>query len=339
MYWLLLAFATWMAGPDATSDETGSLEWQPRDKAIVVEPVADSTAESKGSRAIRVHGRIEANWNYAFTREIPIEAGKCYRLSAKVRVDRLGPGTPMPYLKCEFVATEMQLSRGQALTERYAVPLGKWETLVGEFTVPKGVQACWLALEKGTSGPAEIDAILSEVRLEPIPRLTVLERYRLEPIPAPLEKLRGIHPRIYLSERRIAELREAIKGSHAESWQAVREQADRAVKRGPPTYRERDDSSGEEQLWQRDVGNTLPVLAMAYATHRREVLFDECSAVGLGLLPLPDMGLGLDRRDGPGGWTPTLRSGPGLRLVLSRLGRHCPAGDPSDAHQADRGDV
>jgi hypothetical protein len=40
--------------------------------------------------------------------------------------------------------------------------------------------------------------------------------------------------------------------------------AGRAVKRGPPAYRERDNSSGDEQLWQREVGNAMPVLAMAW---------------------------------------------------------------------------
>jgi hypothetical protein len=31
-----------------------------------------------------------------------------------------------------------------------------------------------------------------------------------------------------------------------------------------PAYRERDNYSGDEQLWQPDVGNTLPLLAMAW---------------------------------------------------------------------------
>jgi hypothetical protein len=79
-----------------------------------------------------------------------------------------------------------------------------------------------------------------------------------------LERLRGVHPRIYLTESRVAELRRAIQGTHAHLWKSIQEQADRAAKRGPPAYIERDNFSGEEQLWQREVGNTLPVLAMAY---------------------------------------------------------------------------
>jgi hypothetical protein len=47
-------------------------------------------------------------------------------------------------------------------------------------------------------------------------------------------------------------------------WKERLELADRAVTRGPPAYREHDNSTGGEQLWQRDVGNTLPVLAMTW---------------------------------------------------------------------------
>jgi len=213
---------------------------------------------------VRIRGRIAGGWNYAVTGHVPIQAGKLYRLSARVRVDRLGPGTPTPYLKCEFVAAEPRKALGQVHTESYEAPLGKWQLLAGEFSVPEGAKACWLALEKGTSSASEIDALVSDVRLEPIPRLSVLERFRLQPIPAALEKVRGVHPRIYLSEQRIAELRKAILGSHAGLWTRVREQADRAAKRGPPAYRGQDGSGNEEQLWQREVGNAMPVLAMAY---------------------------------------------------------------------------
>jgi hypothetical protein len=93
----------------------------------------------------------------------------------------------------------------------------------------------------------------------------VIEQYRLDPIPGALEKMCGVHPRIYLNRARVAELREAIKTAHAPLWEEVRELADRAVRSGPPAYRKDDGSSGDEQLWQRGVGNTMPHLAMAWA--------------------------------------------------------------------------
>ena len=44
----------------------------------------------------------------------------------------------------------------------------------------------------------------------------------------------------------------------------LRAHADALVRHGPPKYRTDDEGSGDEQLWQREVGNTMPVLAMAY---------------------------------------------------------------------------
>jgi len=121
-----------------------------------------------------------------------------------------------------------------------------------------------VALEKGTGGPAEIDADLDEVAIEPIQRLFTLERYHLFLIPKTLEGVRGEHPRLYLNRERVVQLRRAIGGTHKSLWEELRALADRAVRRGPPDYRRRDSYSGDEQLWQRGVGNTLPVLAMAH---------------------------------------------------------------------------
>lgn len=60
---------------------------------------------------------------------------------------------------------------------------GQWQLLQVEFKTPIDARTVWLALEKGTSKPAEIDALLDEIRLEPIERLGIVARYRLVPIP------------------------------------------------------------------------------------------------------------------------------------------------------------
>ncbi len=171
----------------------------------------------------------------------------------------------MPFLKCEFVAEGPRAELGQVHTEAYrSSGPGQWQGVTEEFRVPEAARSCWLALEKGTSAPTEIDVRLRDVRLQPIARLTVLQRYRLDPIPPSLEAVRGVHPRIYLNDRRIAQLRSAVTSSHQALWKKVRAQADRAVRSGPPSYVKDDGHSGDEQLWQREVGNTPPLLAMAY---------------------------------------------------------------------------
>ncbi len=85
-----------------------------------------------------------------------------------------------------------------------------------------------------------------------------------KPIAAALTKLRGVHPRLYLDNRRIAELRGTIHTTGAATWKRVLRQADREIRRGPPKYVLDDGHSGEEQLWQRTVGDAMPFLAIAY---------------------------------------------------------------------------
>ena len=261
------AWCCWASGAvtPAADQTTGPAVWQPRAKTVTVAPLETAGPEGRDIAGVRIRGRMEQGWNYAHTSPLPMTAGKLYRLSAWLRVDRLGSDSPGPYFKCEFTPAERNRTLGQVHTERYdQARLGTWQHLVGEFQSPDGTQNAWLALEKGTNEPSEIDACLADVQLEIIPRFGFYDTYRLRPVPAPLAKLRGVHPRIYLTKERIADLRQTIPTTHAAAWKKVREQADQAVRRGPPSYVLDDGHSGDEQLWQREVGNTLPLLALAY---------------------------------------------------------------------------
>jgi hypothetical protein len=265
--------------------------WQSRAKTVAVTRVAGTREGSRGS--LRIQGRIDEGWNYALSEQRSMAAVELYRLSAWVRVDKVGTGTPMPFLKCEFVAADRRRNLGQVHTDYYdAARLGAWQQLSGEFRAPAGTAQFWLALEKGTSGPAEIDAYLAEVVVEPIARLSLFDQYRLHPIPSSLEKVRGIHPRLYLDAARITELRQAIQTTHAPMWKELRELADRAVKRGPPAYREQDNYSGDEQLWQRDVGSTMPVLAMAWVLSGERQYLDAARKWALASCGYKTWGLG-----------------------------------------------
>ena len=275
------------------SFETGVDNWMPREDSVTVAHVeaAGATADSGGQ--LRVKGHIEPGWNYAMSKHLPIEPGGLYRLTAWLCVDRLGPETPPPYLKCEFVADRSKNMAGQVHTEIYDTDrLGTWQELLVEFKAPDNAVAFWLALEKGTSGPAEIDARLDKITLETIARLSVIEQYRLAPVPAELERVRGVHPRLYLDSARVAEIREAVRTTHASLWKELRERADGAVRRGPPAYREQDGYSGHEQLWQRGVGNTMPVLAMAYLVTGQRQYLESAQAWALASCGYKTWGLG-----------------------------------------------
>jgi hypothetical protein len=91
----------------------------------------------------------------------------------------------------------------------------------------------------------------------------MLRRYflaGLAGLPATLDDRRGVHPRLFFDGARLEQLRAAAAGSHAAVWKPIREQADAIASRRPPQYRETD----EEELWQRDVGSSLPFLALAH---------------------------------------------------------------------------
>jgi len=275
------------AAPDAA--------WRPRADSVTVKIVNQGGPAGRGN-CLHIAGRMETNHNYATAPQVPVVADRLYRLSAWMRVDRVGQTTPMPYLKCEFPGPDRKVL-GQVRTEACdpAKP-GQWQQIAGEFRAPPEAQTCWLAVEKGTSGPTEIDLRLADVRLEPIARFTAADKYRLAPLPATLEKLRGVHPRLYLDQQRLTALRTAVNTTHADIWKRVRGEADVAAKRGPPAYILRDKSSGDEQLWQRGVGNTLPLLAMAYAVSGERKYLASAQAWALASCGYPTWGL--NRYDG-----------------------------------------
>jgi hypothetical protein len=281
MRWLCLGFAVLtVAGAQAADPivwdfEGEAIAWRPRADTIRVSRTEDLGATDQSKASLRIEGRIDVGWNYVTSDTRPMAAGQLYRLSAWVRVEHLGEATPLPFLKCEFVGEEGSGDLGRANTEAYdGARLGAWQLLVGEFRAPEGTTGCWVALEKGTSGAAELAASLDEVKIEEIDRLSVFEQFRLDPLPKSLQAVHGVHPRIYLTAERIVELREAIKTTHAALWEEMRAQADGAVKRGAPEYVEDDRRSGDEQLWQREVGNTMPLLAMAYVLSGEEKYLD-----------------------------------------------------------------
>jgi hypothetical protein len=81
----------------------------------------------------------------------------------------------------------------------------------------------------------------------------------------PLASVAAVHPRLYLTPQRIAQLREEINTTRKSHWEMLRSQADQFVRRHPPDYETANIRYHDpEELWQRDVGNALPTIAMAW---------------------------------------------------------------------------
>jgi hypothetical protein len=72
---------------------------------------------------------------------------------------------------------------------------------------------------------------------------------------------RELHPRLFADDATFDALKAAIASTHAAIWKPVRDRADALVGSGPPAYHE---DADPEMLWQREVGNAMPYIAMAY---------------------------------------------------------------------------
>ncbi|HVF09415.1 MAG TPA: DUF4962 domain-containing protein, partial [Abditibacteriaceae bacterium] len=200
-----------------------------------------------------------------------------------------------------LLGAEPESYLGFPSTNRYdPAKMGRWQRLTTEFETPERTARCQLSLGTGTTAPVEIDAYLDDVVLQPIQRLSALETYRLNPLPPVLEKVRHQHPRLFFNAQRVALLREAllreaIKTTHRTIWQEVRAEADEAVHSGPPAYIKPDDSgspqTGNEQLWQGDVGNAMPMLALAYLLSGEQKYLDGARDWALASCRYPTWGL------------------------------------------------
>ena len=130
----------------------------------------------------------------------------------------------------------------------------------------------------------------AECKPEPVVPLSAAEV-------AQLEKFRGVHPRLFMDAKKRDALRAAIKTTHTTLWDDMRAKADALVRHGAPKYRTSDDGSGDEQLWQREVGNAMPTLAMAWALSGDRRYLDSARAWALASCSYPTWGLGA-KRDG-----------------------------------------
>jgi len=68
-------------------------------------------------------------------------------------------------------------------------------------------------------------------------------------------------PRLFLNAARVDALKASILTTHAELWRSARRKADSIIAKGIPKYSEAAEPN-DEMLWQREVGNKIPLLAL-----------------------------------------------------------------------------
>lgn len=76
-----------------------------------------------------------------------------------------------------------------------------------------------------------------------------------------LSNFKGKHPRVYVDDKKIAELKEAIKTTHAGVWKDLVAQSDDLLTQKPPVYHNDPDPL---ENWERMPGNYTATLAMTY---------------------------------------------------------------------------
>ena len=228
-----------------------------------------------GRKALRVCQDQTSGWDFIGTAPFALEAGKKYRLTASFLIKKLTSGTG-PFFKVSFLArkpdgqwedaksTHSQ-RLGRARANPYNLKRGGWQKLVVEFVCPKTATGGEIFLERATPDPITMDAWIDDVTVVPIDEFSVVVAARFKTVPPALSARRNVHPRLYLTAKRIAELKKKIRTEPYRSFLAeVRKVADRGVKSGPPRYKDPGNKINDEQLWQRGVGNMMPHLAIMY---------------------------------------------------------------------------
>lgn len=294
MLWvaLLAASVSTAATPAATTQRflSGPEGWTARDPTMQLR-AEDAKGLPTPGRALRIRGRSTAGWNFAASARLPLQPGAQYRLSAWLRVDALSEGARAPFFKCEFLRGATAAG-ARVNSERYDLARrGAWQELAAEFLVPEGVTAGYLALEKGDEAPVEIDALVAGVSLAPLAHAPAAAARA----PVPRSEAR---PRLLLDAARLEALRGEIATSRGDEWRAVLAIAERLAATSPPAFRAEPRSGEVGQLWQRDVGNSLPYLAIASVLDGAPRYRDALNRWSRAAASYPTWGLGAD--DGRG---------------------------------------
>lgn len=105
------------------------------------------------------------------------------------------------------------------------------------------------------------------------------------PRPEPTDKV--WHPMLFFNYWEGEQLKTAISSTHLAQWTRFKAVADAKVRRDPPAYK----NDAGEQLWQRDVGNTISALAVAGYLTGDKTYFEGAERWALAACAYPTWGM------------------------------------------------
>lgn len=105
------------------------------------------------------------------------------------------------------------------------------------------------------------------------------------PRPEPADKV--WHPMLFFNYWEGEQLKTAINSTHLAQWTRFKAVADAKVRRDPPAYK----NDAGEQLWQRDVGNTISALAVAGYLTGNKSYFEGAERWALAACAYPTWGM------------------------------------------------
>ena len=257
--------------------------WRPRPG------IATSIVTAAGhGKVMRVSGRQEVGWNYAFSNTFTLEPGHKYRFTAKIKVNDISPLYP-PYFKVSITKDGSGIQRAGSNSYNLFNGDNGWQDVFVEFESDAEADGGWIFIEKGTNNIVDINIEIDDVLLVEIADFSP-HPYHFDTIPAPLAALSTVHPRIYLTAEKFALLKSKMQSEpYTTILNGMLIVADIAVADGPPPYTT---TGGRGQTWQRTVGNRIVHLAMTYKLTGDEKYLTSAKEYMLASAGYPTWGLG-----------------------------------------------
>ncbi len=271
--------------------QSSTQDWKATNRSVDLSSVKNGES---GDASLRITVKKSPSDTLAISPLFPMNGFQKYRLTAKIRVNGSSSAGIVPSLACACLLSAKTGSLGVFAAEHEGVPSGDWRRVRVEFRAPWGTSTGrLLVMVKGSrQAPYDADIRVDDVTLEPIEAYTVANRYILGKAPEPLARLRGIHPRLYLTGDTLGDLRRKTGTTHAGIWKSLRIQADELAKKEPPAYPDTVKDAFDEQWWQARNDFSMSTLAFAYILSEDKKYLDAAVKWALTTCRYPHWGVG-----------------------------------------------